>query len=82
MRDFRSLYVFDSKKDIEYFLKENWFAGAQANAALKFDYGGAGAAVAYEVSPGITLYKLNKTALILHATVQWTKIWGNSDLNK
>ena len=82
VRDFRSLYVFNTEKDIQYFLDHGWFLGAQANAALKFDYGGAGAAVAYEISPGITLYKLNKTAVILHATIQGTKIWGNSDLNQ
>ena len=81
VRDFRSLYVFDTVKDIQYFLEHGWFLGAQANAALKFDYGGAGVARAYEITRGIRLYKLNKSALILHATIQGTKIWENSDLN-
>ncbi|UDQ97694.1 hypothetical protein AAEX28_11895 [Lentisphaerota bacterium WC36G] len=82
IRDFRSLYVFDAPKDIQYFLDHGWFLGAQANAAFKFDYDGAGGATAYEVAPGIKLYKLNKTAVVLHATIQGTRIWKNSDLSK
>lgn len=81
IRDFRALFVFKDQDNISKFINSGWGLDVQANAALRFGDVGDGIAGAAEVSPGVTLYKVTRNGIVLHATVQGTKIWGNEDMN-
>jgi lipid-binding SYLF domain-containing protein len=81
IRDFRALYVFSGQDNIKYFIDSGWGINAQANAALVLGDAGGGAAAAGEVLPGISIYKFTENGIVLQATLQGSKIWGNDTLN-
>lgn len=81
IRDFRALFVFQEQGNISHFIDSGWGLGVQANAVFRFGDVGDGIAGAGEIAPGITLYKITRNGLALHATVQGTKIWGNDEMN-
>ena len=81
IRDFRALFVFKSQDNITQFINSGWGLGVQANAVFRFGDVGDGASAAAEVSPGVTLYKITRNGIALHATVQGNKMWGNDDMN-
>ncbi|MFA6104460.1 MAG: hypothetical protein WCV67_21100 [Victivallaceae bacterium] len=81
IRDFRALFVFKDQENITQFINSGWGLGVQANAVFRFGDVGEGVAGAVDVSPGVTLYKITRNGIALHATVQGTKIWGNEDMN-
>jgi lipid-binding SYLF domain-containing protein len=81
VKDFRGVFVFTSKKSMDWFINEGWDGSAQADAAAKAgDKGGAWAG-AVDVAPGIYLYQLTEHGLALQATIQGTKYWKRSSLN-
>jgi lipid-binding SYLF domain-containing protein len=81
IRDFRALFVFYDQDNISKFINSGWGMGVQANAVFRFGDVGEGVAAAAEVSPGVTLYKITRNGIALHATVQGTKIWDNDAMN-
>ena len=81
IRDFRSLFVFNDQENIRQFINSGWGLGFQANAVFRFGDVGDGVSGAAEVSPGVTLYKITRNGIALHATVQGNKMWGNEDMN-
>lgn len=82
IKDFRAVFLFENKAVFDQFVNQGWEANAQADAAAKLaDKGGAFNA-AITVAPGIRLYKLTQNGLALQATIQGTKYWKDSDLNK
>ena len=81
VKDFRGVFVFTSRKSIDWFVNKGWDASAQADAAAKAgDKGGAWAG-AVDVAPGIKLYQITEHGLALQATIQGTKYWKDSELN-
>ena len=63
------------------FLDEGWQAGAQADAAAKYDGEGDAAALAIDVAPGVYLYQMTDAGLALQATIQGTKYWKDDELS-
>lgn len=82
VKDFRAIFVFDTKSVLDSFVDSGWEANAQADAAAKSDKKGGALEGAITVQPGMRLYKLTKNGLALQATIQGTKYWKDDDLNK
>ena len=81
VKDFRAIFVFDTKEVLDMFVNSGWEANAQADAAAKQDSKGGSLEGAITVQPGMRLYKLTKNGLALQATIQGTKYWKDDDLN-
>ena len=82
VKDFRAIFIFENKAVFDQFVNEGWEANAQADAAAKLSEKGAAFGAAITVAPGIRLYKLTQNGLALQATIQGTKYWKDSELNK
>jgi lipid-binding SYLF domain-containing protein len=79
-KDFRAVFVFQSREVMQRFVSSGWAFGGQADAAAKAET--KGAAVAGEVVlDGIKVYQLTETGLALQATVKGTKYWKDGELN-
>jgi len=81
VKDFRLIFVFQTRQALDQFVEEGWTAGAQADAAARHGEQGDAASLAIDVSPGVKLFQLTETGLALQATIQGTKYWKNDDLN-
>ena len=81
VKDFRGVFIFDTKDKYEWFVNQGWDASGQADAAAKTANSGGAWAGAVDVAPGIHLYQITEAGLALQATIQGTKFWKDSDLN-
>lgn len=82
VKDFRAVFLFENKAVFDRFVNEGWEANAQADAAAKLADKGDAINLAISVEPGIRLYKLTQNGLALQATIQGTKYWKDTELNK
>lgn len=82
IKDFRAVFLFENKAVFDRFVNEGWEANAQADAAAKLADKGDAINLAISVEPGIRLYKLTQNGLALQATIQGTKYWKDTELNK
>lgn len=82
IKDFRAIFLFENKTVFDRFVNEGWEANAQADAAAKLSDKGDAVNAAITIAPGIRLYKLTQNGLALQATIQGSKYWKDSDLNK
>lgn len=81
VKDFRGVFVFDSKAKLDWFTTQGWDASGQADAAAKASDKGGAWAGAVDVGPGIHLYQITESGLALQATIQGTKYWKDDELN-
>jgi len=82
VKDFRAVFLFENKRAYDTFVNSGWEANAQADAAAKYEESGGSVNAAITVAPGVRLYKLTQNGLALQATVQGTKYWKDTELNK
>lgn len=82
VKDFRAVFLFENKRAYDTFVNSGWEANAQADAAAKYEESGGSLNAAITVAPGVRLYKLTQNGLALQATVQGTKYWKDTELNK
>lgn len=82
VKDFRAIFIFENKTVFDQFVNVGWEANAQADIAAKLSDKGAAYGAAITVAPGMHLYKLTENGLALQATIQGTKYWKDSELNK
>ncbi|MCF7971104.1 MAG: hypothetical protein K9L22_08075 [Methylococcaceae bacterium] len=81
IKDFRGVFVFDSKTVFDRFVEQGWSVEGQADAAAKYKEKGLAAALAIEVAPGIHLYQMTESGIAAQATIQGTKYWKDDELN-
>ena len=81
VKDFRGVFVFETKEKLDYFINKGWEANAQADAAAQSGDKGGSFTGAVTVAPGVYLYQLTKNGLALQATIQGTKYWKDDELN-
>ncbi len=82
VKDFRAVFLFENKRAYDTFVRSGWEANAQADATAKYEESGGSLNAAITVAPGVRLYKLTQNGLALQATVQGTKYWRDTELNK
>jgi lipid-binding SYLF domain-containing protein len=82
VKDFRAVFLFENKRAYDTFVNSGWEANAQADAVAKYEESGGSINAAVTVAPGVRLYKLTQNGLALQATVQGTKYWKDTELNK
>jgi lipid-binding SYLF domain-containing protein len=82
VKNFRLVWVFEKKSDLDRFINSGWELGAQATASAKV--AGQGASVlagAVSVMPGVWLYQLTDDGLALELTAKGTKYYRDDALN-
>jgi lipid-binding SYLF domain-containing protein len=81
-KNFRLVWVFEKKPDLDRFINSGWELGGQATASAKV--AGQGASVlagAVSVMPGVWLYQLTDDGLALELTAKGTKYYRDDALN-
>jgi len=81
VKDYRLVFVFETKNTFDSFVTSGWEGSAQADAAAKAGKDGGAVSGATAVSPGIWVYQYTKNGLAAQATLQGTKYWKYDDLN-
>lgn len=81
VKDFRLVFVFETKKAFDSFITSGWDGSAQADAAAKAGKDGGAYSGATSVSDGVWVYQYTKNGLAAQATLQGTKYWKYDDLN-
>jgi lipid-binding SYLF domain-containing protein len=82
VKNFRLVWVFEKKSDLDRFINSGWELGAQSTASAKV--AGQGASVfagAVSVMPGVWLYQLTDDGLALELTAKGTKYYKDDTLN-
>ncbi len=82
VKNFRLIWVFEKKVDLDRFVNSGWEIGAQTTASAKV--AGQGASVfagAVSVMPGVWLYQLTDDGLALELTAKGTKYYRDDELN-
>lgn len=82
VKDFRAIFLFENKKVYDNFVNYGWEANAQVDAALKYGDKGGSINGAVTVASGVRLYKLTQNGLAFQATIQGTKYYKDTELNK
>jgi lipid-binding SYLF domain-containing protein len=80
-KDFRVVFVFETSKGLNDFIKSGWDADAHAEASAKSGQKGGAYEGALSVAPGVWVYQLTEKGLALQATLQGTKYYKDDDLN-
>ena len=82
VKNFRLIWVFDKKADLDRFINSGWELGAQGTASAKVAGQGASAFQgAVSVTPGVWLYQLTDDGLALELTAKGTKYYRDDALN-
>ncbi|MCG7544076.1 hypothetical protein MHM93_07765 [Pseudoalteromonas sp. MM17-2] len=80
VKDFNVVMVFHTEDALNYFIKNGWAFGGNADAAAKHKT--EGGAVAAEAQVGdVTIYSMTETGLALQAVLKGTKFWKDDELN-
>lgn len=82
IKNFRLVWVFEKKADLDRFVNSGWELGAQTTASAKVGKEGAEVfAGAVSVTPGVWLYQLADDGLALELTAKGTKYYRDDSLN-
>ncbi len=81
IKDYRAIFVFETKKAFHDFINTGLGVSAQADAAAKAGHEGEAFAGAIAVAPGVWVYQITEAGLALQATLQGTKYYKDGDLN-
>jgi lipid-binding SYLF domain-containing protein len=82
VKNFRLIWVFEKKADLDRFVNSGWEIAAQTTASAMV--AGQGASVfagAVSVMPGVWLYQLTDDGLALELTAKGTKYYRDDELN-
>jgi len=80
-KDFRAVFVFETKEALDNFINSGWDADAHAEAIAKSSTKGGAFEGALSVSPGVWVYQLTEKGLAVEATLQGTKYYKEDSLN-
>lgn len=81
VKKFQLVWIFDTPKALDGFIRSGWEIGAQTTASAQLDGQGASVAGALAVSPGVWLYQLSGDGLALELTAKGTKYYRDDALN-
>ena len=81
VKKFQVVWVFDTEKALNDFIKSGWEFAGQATAAAKSGNKGSAYQGAVAVSPGVWLYQVTDKGLALELTAKGTKYYKDADLN-
>ena len=82
VKDYRVIFVFETRKALEDFVNSGWEASTEADAAAKTNKQGEAYSGAVAVAPGVWVYQITKEGLALQLTLQGTKYYKDGDLNE
>ncbi|RJG51546.1 hypothetical protein [Motilimonas pumila] len=81
VKEFRGIFIFETKSAFEDFVNNGWDLSGQADAAAKKGDEGEAIDEAMSIAPNVKYYQLTEKGLALQATLQGTKYYKNDKLN-
>ncbi len=81
IKDYRAVFVFETKRSFHDFITAGLGLSAQADAAAKAGHEGEAFAGAVAVAPGVWVYQITEAGLALQVTLQGTKYYRYTKLN-
>ena len=81
IKDYRAVFLFETKKALYEFIHSGLDLSAQADAAAKVGHEGEAFTGAVSVAPGVWVYQITEAGLALQATLQGTKYYKDDNLN-
>jgi len=82
VKNFRLIWVFEKKADLDRFVNSGWELGGQSTASAKVAGQGVSAfAGAVSVTPGVWIYQLTDDGLALELTAKGTRYYKDDKLN-
>jgi lipid-binding SYLF domain-containing protein len=81
VKKFSTIFVFETKENLEQFINSGWEFGGQTTVAAKTGDGGGSLEGAASVSPGVWMYQLTDKGIALELTGKGTKYFKDDDLN-
>lgn len=81
VKKFSTIFLFETKENLEQFINSGWEFGGQTTAAAKTADGGGSLQGAASVSPGVWMYQLTDKGIALELTGKGTKYFKDDDLN-
>lgn len=81
VKDFRAVFVFETRESLRNFITKGWDFSGQADAAAKSDKKGDALGASESFIPEVSVYQITKNGIALQATLQGTKFWRDKDLN-
>jgi len=81
-KKFKLVWVFETSKALNDFIKKGWEFGGQTTVAAKKGNEGEAFAGAMSIAPGVWLYQITDTGLAAELTAKGTKYYKDKDLNK
>ncbi len=80
VKDYRVVFVFQTREKFDEFLSAGWGAEGQADAAASTGEKGAEGSGAVSVPDGVSIYQLTEKGLALQLTIQGTQSARNDQL--
>ncbi|MDB5492510.1 MAG: hypothetical protein JWO78_2359 [Micavibrio sp.] len=81
VKDFRAVFLFRDQQAYNNFVNQGLDFSGHIDAAAKAGVKGAAVSGAADVIPGVRVYQLTQTGLMLQATLNGTKYWKDGYLN-
>lgn len=81
VKDFRVVFLFRDESAYRTFVNQGLDMSGHIDAAAKAGTKGGAVTGAVDVIPGVRMYQLTETGLVLQATINGTKYWKDSYLN-
>ena len=75
IKDFRAVFVFNTRGAFDRFVKKGWEFGASGDAAARAGDGGGSVGAADSFEGPITVYQFTENGLMIQASVAGTKYW-------
>lgn len=80
-KDYRQVFIFDTKDAMNRFILSGWVFGGHADAAAKAGDKGGEASGEGAIGEDVKVYAMTEAGLALQATVTGTKYWKDDELN-
>jgi len=80
IKDFRAVFVFNTRAAFDGFVVNGWDATASADAAAKSSTKGAAASTAGTIGTPVDIYQITEAGIAAQATISGTRYWRDDDL--
>jgi lipid-binding SYLF domain-containing protein len=80
VKDFRAVFVFNTRQAFDDFVTKGWDATASADAAAKSSTKGAAASTAGTIGTPVDIYQITEAGIAAQATISGTRYWRDDEL--
>lgn len=80
IKDFRAVFVFNTRQAFDDFVTHGWYATASADAAAKSSTKGGAATTAGTIGSPVDIYQITEAGIAAQATINGTRYWRDDEL--